>query len=170
MKGYREIKPEEIGDNLFKLIGLDWMLLTAGTPDSYNTMTANWGGCGVLWFRDVCWCVVRPQRYTYEYMEKSDTFTFSFFEEKYRSALQLCGTKSGRDIDKAEATGLTPVSGSTPGTTTFEEARLVIECRKIYFQDIDPRNFLDPSIAENYQGDDYHRMYLGEVLKCFVRE
>ena len=163
------IKPEEITDNTFKLIGTDWMLITAGPPEAHNTMTASWGGLGVIWNKNVCFCVIRPTRHTYGFIEKADNFTLSFFEDKYKSALTLCGTKSGRDIDKAKATGLTPVSGTLPGTTYFEEARLVIECRKIYYQDIDPKHFLDPKIDENYPEKDYHRMYIGEILECKIR-
>lgn len=167
---FRTIKPAEITDNTFKLIGTDWMLITAGTPDSYNTMTASWGGFGVIWNKNICWCVVRPQRYTYEFLEKSDSFTLSFFNEEYRSALSLCGAKSGREVDKAAVTGLTPISGQLAGTTEFSEARIVIECRKIYFQDIDPKNFLDPSIDGNYPQNDYHRMYIGEIVNCMVKQ
>jgi len=166
---FSSIAPQEIPDNVFRLIGSDWMLITAGPPDAYNTMTASWGGFGVLWDRNVCWCVIRPHRYTYQFMERAENFTLSFFEENYRSVLEFCGSRSGRDVDKAAATGLTPIPGSLPGTTCFAQARLIIECRKLYFQDLDPRNFLDPSIHDNYPQRDYHRMYLGEILNCLVR-
>jgi flavin reductase (DIM6/NTAB) family NADH-FMN oxidoreductase RutF len=162
------IRPEEIPDNVFKLVGQDWMLITAGPPEHHNTMTASWGGFGVLWGRNVCWCVIRPQRYTYEFMERSESFTLSFFDERYRAALDLCGTKSGRDVDKASAAGLTPAPGDLPATTFFEEARLVIACRKIYFQDVDPAHFLDPTIDRNYPSRDYHRMYVGEIASASV--
>ena len=166
---FQTISPLEITDNVFKLLDKDWMLITAGPPEAHNTMTASWGGLGVLWGRYVAWCVIRPQRYTYQFMERSDAFTLSFFETQYRPALDLCGTKSGRDINKAEAAGLTPVPGILPGTTHFEEARLVLACRKIYTHDIDPERFLDPSIDRNYPAKDYHRMYLGEVAEARIR-
>jgi flavin reductase (DIM6/NTAB) family NADH-FMN oxidoreductase RutF len=166
---FRNITPDQITDNTFKLIGSDWMLVTAGAPESYNTMTASWGGFGVLWNKNICWCVIRPHRYTYQFIEKADNFTLSFFDEKYRGALDLCGSKSGRDTDKAAATGLTPVMGMLPKTTAFAQARLIIECRKIYFQDIDPEHFLDPSIDRNYPQKDYHRMYVGEVINCLIK-
>jgi len=169
LDGFKEINPEQISENLLKLIGQDWTLITAGPTDSYNTMTASWGGFGILWSRNVCWCVIRPQRYTYEFMEREEHFTLSFFEEKYRDALNLCGTKSGRDIDKAAATGLIAIEGTLPATTTFAQACLVMECRKIYIQDVDPKNFLDPTIEKNYPIQDYHRMYLGEIVKCWSK-
>ena len=166
----KSIKPEDMPDNPFELIGPDWMLITAGPSDGYNTMTASWGGLGVLWNKKVCFCVIRPCRYTYEFIEKSDTFTLSFFDDRHRHALEICGTKSGRDIDKAAATGLTPIPGKLAGTTTFAEARMVLECRKIYYQDLDPTHFLDPAIEGNYPLKDYHRMYVGEIVNCMVRE
>lgn len=171
MKQFRQIQPTDIPDNIFKLIADDWMLVTAGTPEHFNTMTANWGGMGELWFRKVCFCFVRPSRYTYEFMENSDVFTLTFFGKEYRKALSICGSKSGRDTDKMAETGLTPIAGDTEGTTAFDEARIIVECRKIYFQDIDPKNFLSDSIAENYPGlTDLHRMYIGEILSCRIAE
>jgi len=166
---FKSISPEEITDNPFKLIGSDWMLITAGPPEAHNTMTGGWGGLGVMWSRKIAFCMIRPHRYTYEFMERAENFTLSFFEERYRDALQLCGTRSGRDIDKAAAAGLTPVAGTLPGTTYFAEARMVLECRKIYFHDIDPAHFVDPSINEHYPQHDYHRVYVGEIINCLLR-
>lgn len=169
MNDFKTIKPEDIKDNPFELVGGDWMLITAGSPDKYNTMTASWGGFGVIWKKNIAWCVIRPSRYTYEFIEKAGSFTLSFFGDEYRDALGICGTKSGRDIDKAAATGLTPIAGSTPGTTTFAQARMVIECKKLYYQDLQPEHFLDESIEDNYDKTDYHRMYIGEIVNCLSR-
>ena len=158
----------EITDNTFKLIADDWMLVTAGSTDSFNTMTASWGCFGELWHRKIAICFIRPNRYTYEFTEKNDIFTLSFFEEKYRSVLNLCGTKSGRDIDKMSGIGLTPVA-SEHDSVYFAEARLVLECRKIYIHDFDPKLFLDPSIEKEYPEKDYHRMYIGQIMKCLMK-
>lgn len=166
--GFSSVKPKELKDNTFKLIGTDWMLITAGTAESFNTMTASWGGLGILWGKNVCYIFVRPERYTYGFMEKSDQFTLTFFDEKYRDALNFCGTKSGRDVDKIASTGLTPISDKE-GIVYFNEARIVLQCRKLYFQDIDPKNFIDPSIAKNYINSGYHRMYIGEITDCFIK-
>jgi flavin reductase (DIM6/NTAB) family NADH-FMN oxidoreductase RutF len=161
---FKEVKPESLTDNPFTLIGKDWMLITAGIPGSFNTMTASWGGLGVLWERKVACCFVRPTRYTYEFMERSQNFTLSFFEERLRKILSFCGSHSGRDTDKIKGSGLTPVNDG--GYMYFSEARLVLFCRKIYFQDISPDCFLDPKIDEMYPQRDYHRMYVGEIEKC----
>ena len=163
------VDPYLVKDNVFKLIGSDWMLITAGPLAHYNTMTANWGGFGFIWRRKICWCVIRPQRYTYQFMESAPAFSLSFFSEQYRKALDLCGSKSGRDVDKAAATGLTPFE-TAPGIVSFTQARLILECQKIYFQDFDPQHFLDPEIHKSYPIQDYHRMYFGEVKRCLSKD
>ena len=166
---FREIKPYQIKDNVFKLIEQDWMLVTAGKPESFNTMTASWGGFGSLWSRLVCFAFIRPQRYTHRFMENADFFTLSFFEEQYRDVLTLCGTKSGRNVDKVAKTGLTPVFNDH-NAVYFLEARIVLLCRKIYAQDIAGAHFIDISVEQEiYPAKDYHRMYVGEIVHCFVK-
>ena len=168
MTGYTDINPYEMNESPFRLIGSDWMLITAGDKNSFNTMTASWGGLGVLWNKNVCFIFIRPNRYTYEFVEKFETFTLSFFNEDMKDALKICGSKSGRDIDKVSEAGITPVYTES-GSVSFQEARLIIECRKLYLQDINPEFFLDPEIDKNYPNKDYHRMYVGEVLSCQLK-
>ncbi|HOS38855.1 MAG TPA: flavin reductase [Spirochaetota bacterium] len=168
MPNFTAIEPSDLADNVFRLIGSEWMLITAGDRESFNTMTASWGGLGVLWHRPVSYIVVRPVRHTYRFLERGDAYTLSFFDARYKSVLQLCGSKSGRDIDKVKEAGISPRTTEL-GSVYFEEARLVLECRKIYFQDIDPRNFVDQSIGENYPDRDYHRMYVGQIVTCLKR-
>ncbi len=154
----------DISDNTFKLIAKDWMLVSAGELADFNTMTASWGAFGELWHKKICMCFVRPVRHTYQFMEKTDTFTLTFFDEQHREALKYCGHHSGREVDKMAYTGLTPAETDS-GAVYFEEARLVIECRKVYIHDLDPSKFLDPKIDEEYPNKDYHRMYIGEVVR-----
>lgn len=163
----KDIPPESVACSVFSLIGKEWMLITAGEKASFNTMTAAWGGLGVLWDRNICFCFIRPSRYTCAFMERSQSFTLSFFEEGYRDVLNYCGTKSGRDVDKVAHTGLTPVFDGS--AIYFAEARLVMICRKIYAQDLVPGNFLDDRIERYYSGKDYHRMYIGEVQRCLQK-
>lgn len=161
------IDPADIISNPFNLIGEDWMLVTAGEMGDFNTMTASWGALGVLWGRKVAFVVIRPHRYTFQFVERSDTFTLTFFCENYREALNICGTKSGRDGDKVAEAGLTPLP-SPSGSVYFAEACLVLECRKLYAQDFDPTLFVDKSIdAEVYPAKDYHRLYVGEIVGCW---
>jgi flavin reductase (DIM6/NTAB) family NADH-FMN oxidoreductase RutF len=169
---FKLIKPEEILDNTFKLINEDWMLITAGhikSSETFNTMTASWGGLGILWRKKVAFSFVRPTRHTYKFMEKSDSYTLSFFDEKYRKALTICGSLSGKDLDKVSKAGLTPLE-MPQDSVTFNEARMVLVCRKLYFQDLDPHHFLDPSIDENYPKKDYHRMYIGEITSAYIKQ
>lgn len=165
---FNKISPEEMQDNVFSTIGRDWMLLTAGTPDDCNTMTVSWGAMGVLWNKPVAIAYVRPQRYTYAFMENSETFSLSVLPEQYRAALQLCGTKSGRDMDKLAAAGLTVYDAE--GVPAVEQARLILVCRKLYVQDMQPEQFADTSLLSHYKAKDYHRQYVGEVVAVLKAE
>lgn len=165
---FKKIDIKELDKNTVSLFDDSWALLTAGNGESYNTMTVSWGMMGELWNKDVCTAFVRPQRYTYEFMEKNDTFTLSFFSEEYRNALTLCGRKSGRDIDKAGETGLVPME--CEGGVTFEQAEIVISCRKLYVQDMKEENFLDKSIVEKCYNGDFHRIYVGEITQVLVKD
>jgi len=150
------VKPGAVRDNPFVAIG-GGMLIAAGSLRRYNMMTASWGAWGVLWHRPVCFCFIRPHRYTFTFMEEADHFSLSFFDKRYKKVLDFCGSRSGRDVDKMKKAGLTPVSGGK-GVVYFSEARLVIVARKI-----------DLRIEDNYPKKDYHRMYVGEVVRCLTR-
>lgn len=162
----KERETGELSLNPFLEIGKEWMLVTGGTPSSWNTMTASWGGMGHLWNRNVCFVFVRRTRYTWEFMERSERFSVSFFDPAWKEALALCGSKSGREVDKAKATGLEPVS-LPGGAVAFSQARLVFECRKLYAGEISPGGFLDDSIHTHYPDRDWHMMYVGEVERVF---
>jgi len=142
-----------------------WFLLTAGSlePRDFNTMTVSWGAFGWLWHRPLAVVVVRPTRHTYGFMERFEDFTLSLFPEDYEAALLLCGQASGRDTDKVAEAELTPEPARAVRSPTFAEAELVLECRKAYFDDLEPRHFLDPRIHGEYH-DDHHRVYFGEVV------
>ncbi len=166
--GFKQVDVAELELNPFKAIGRQWMLVTAGDEASHNTMTASWGGLGVLWGLNVATAYVRPQRYTKQFVDEAERFTLSFFDEGYRPALQLLGTVSGRDGDKIAQAGLTPCYFD--GTTAFEEAGLVLVCRKLYAADIAPECFVDKAVdARIYPTHDYHTMYVGEVERALVR-
>jgi flavin reductase (DIM6/NTAB) family NADH-FMN oxidoreductase RutF len=140
------------------------ILLTSGTIDDFNTMTIGWGFYGTIWRKDVFVCFVRPSRYTYEFMEKSDLFTISFYLPAYREEISFLGSHSGRDIDKVKKVGFTPIS--IGGSVSFEEAVKTHVCRKIYVQDLD-FNALPDEVKEIYyqNPNDTHRMYIGEILE-----
>ena len=127
----------------------------------------------MLWRKNVAFFFVRPSRNTFGFVNSSSLITLSFFDEAHRGALKLCGEKSGRDIDKASAAGITPLffsGGAASGAVSFKEAKDIIVLKKIYSQDLDPKLFLDvESIEECYHGKDYHRLYIGEIVGYFCK-
>lgn len=171
MNGYRTIKPEELEGNVFKMIGDDWMLVTASDRDGgYNTMTASWGGMGILWGEPVAFVFVRPQRYTHEFTESGDRVTLSFFGGECKRELTYCGTKSGRDRDKIADTGLTPAA-TDEGAVGFEQAKVILSCRKLYSDRVREAGFHDEAVrASAYPGRDYHTVYVYKVERVYVKE
>ncbi len=167
---FRKVELSALKIDPFTKIGKEWMLLTGGTMDSFNTMTASWGQLGVLWNRNVLTCYIRPNRYTYGFIEDVETFTASFYGEQYRKALSFCGSHSGRDCDKVSETGLTPADFG--GSVAFEEADLVLVCRKLYSYDLTESGFLtdDGIPAQFFASDPYHRAYISEIVGVYVKE
>lgn len=166
---FKEIDIKELQFSPFEKIGKEWMLITAGNEGSFNTMTASWGGLGVLWNKNVAFTFIRPSRYTFEFCEKEEYFTLTFFSEEYRKALSFCGTKSGRDYDKCKETGLTPRFDEK--APYFEEASLVVVCKKLYAQDMDKACICDDVVTTNYgENEPMHKMYVGEIVKAYVKE
>jgi flavin reductase (DIM6/NTAB) family NADH-FMN oxidoreductase RutF len=142
-----------------------WFALSSGDFASgrFNTMTVAWGSFGTMWQWPFAQVVVRPTRYTYEFMEKYPTFTLCAFDLDHQAALEFLGSRSGRDGDKVAESGLTPVASSRVAAPSFAEAELIIECVKIYWDDVDPSHFLDPEIENRYPLRDYHRSYFGRI-------
>jgi len=161
-----DIPPEELLVPAVHVWHRQWLLLAAGDlgKGEYNVMTVGWGGFGVMWNKPLAMIVVRPTRYTIRFTDAFDSFTLCAFPEEHRRSLSYCGSHSGRDGDKVKASGLTPVPSRTVAAPGFDEAELIIECRKIYGDDLDPSRFLDPSIESHYPRKDYHRMYFGEIV------
>ena len=148
-------------DSAFTCFDRDWALVTAGTPDGFNTMTISWGGMGTIWSMPVVTVYVKPIRYTHEFLERFDFFTVSFYPEKYRKDLEILGSKSGRDGDKVALTSLTPVPFGE--SVTFAEAEQSILCRKIYRQDLDINAIPKEKIQKYYLTEAPHTMYIGKV-------
>lgn len=159
---FKEIAPAKIKENAIEMIRDEWMLISVGDQNEHNMMTASWGFIGEMWGKDCAIAAIRPTRHTYTLIEKADTFALCFMGDN-REVHGVCGSKSGRDIDKVSETGLTPIFDND--TMYFEEARMVIICKKIYADDLKPDNFIDKSNAEKWYNDDYHRLYFGEILK-----
>lgn len=166
-KCFKKISASELTENQVKLWDKDWLLITAGDLKQHNMMTASWGGMGYLWNKPVVFIFIRPSRLTYQFTEKYEYFTLTAYDEQHRDALKLCGSKSGRDCNKTFETGLTPFQ-SPEGSVYFEEAKLQIECKKIYFQDINNHHFILPELESHYADKQYHRMYIGEITEILI--
>ncbi len=165
---FRSVDPKSLKDNVFSLIGDKWMLVTAGSGEQCNTMTASWGGLGILWNMPVATCYIRPQRYTKEFLDREEYFTLTFFGEEWRKQLALCGSKSGRDVDKVKECGFT-VKTADCGAPYFEEAELVLICRKRFAQDMDPASIPEDVKEQNYPAQDYHTIYIGEIIEVLQK-
>ena len=162
---FKEISPKEIQGNLIKMIADEWMLITSGNQEKYNMMTASWGFAGEIWGNDSVVALIRPQRYTMEFVENSDYFTLSFYGDE-KAIHKVCGSKSGRDVDKTALTGLTPVFSDN--TVYFDEARLVLICKKQYVGKLEAENFIDKEPLKWYN-DDFHYMIIGKIEKVLVK-
>ena len=177
--GFKTIAIEELNINPMIMIGSKWWLVTAGNEkNGFNTMTASWGHLGAIWGREevkdqlglpTAIVYLRPQRYTKEYMDREELFSLSVFEHEFRKELLHIGTHSGRDGNKVKDAGLTPVFGE--GTTYFDEAKIVFICKKIYHAPLIEEGFVDRNLVKhNYDGNDFHHFYIGEIIKILVNE
>jgi len=166
---FYEIKPEEIKKNPFQLIGKDWMLITAEKDGKVNTMTASWGGFGVMWNKNVAYIVIRPQRYTKEFVDQSHSFSLTFFDKGFEKQLSYLGTASGRDEDKILKSNLSiDHFGETP---YFSNGNLVIICNKLYAQEYKSECFIDPTLdKKSYPDQDHHTLYIAEITQVLVKE
>lgn len=164
---FQKIDPKTLDLNVFSAIGDRWMLITAGTKARCNTMTASWGGLGILWNVPMATVYIRPQRYTKEFVDGSEYFTLTFFPDAYRKELGVCGSKSGRHMDKAAECGFT-VAESACGAPYFEQAELVLVCRKRMAMPMDPDAIPDEVKAHHYDND-YHHIYWGEIVEVLQK-
>ncbi|UCF96120.1 MAG: flavin reductase [Spirochaetaceae bacterium] len=164
-----EIAPSQLRLPVYRSWCDEGFLLTCGDHSTgrFNTMTAGWGSVGCMWKRPMAMVVVRPQRYTRKFMEEYPDFTICHFPPEHSEALVYCGSHSGRDVNKIVECGLTPIASKTIGSPAFDEADLIMECGKMYFDDLEPQHFLAEFIEENYPNKDYHRLYFGEIKAAF---
>lgn len=172
-KQFKEIAPEAIDESIFKLVGKDYTVITAGKIPHHNAMTASYGGVGILFEKPVTWCFLQAGRFTLEGIRREKTYTFSYFPEQYRDDVIFFGTRSGRDTNKMKESKLTPVA--TPsGETAYAEAKLVIECRVIEETSVKPDDFLVKAnrdfVEDGYQkSGDYHKIVFGEITRVWKK-
>ena len=163
---FTKIDIAEQSFNPFEKIGKQWLLISAGTEEKWNTMTASWGAVGIIWGKPSATCYIRHSRFTKEFVDNNEYFTITFLQDGHRDALNLLGSKSGRDMDKMHESGLTPAF--VDGQPTFAEAELVLVCRKRCKSEIAPEDILQQETLDKWYGDkDFHTMYIGEIVAAY---
>lgn len=168
MHTFQQYELSQIDFNPYTLIGHDWMLVSAGTEEKANSMTASWGGLGVLWGVNAATIYIRQSRYTKEFIDREKYFTLSFLPGNYRNALSYMGKASGRDEDKMEKTGLH--YDFKHGIPYIDEANQILICKKMAAVPITDEHFTIPGIKTKWYGDnDMHTMYIGEIVGAFAR-
>lgn len=168
MSQFKTLQASNLTGNPFEMIGKQWMLVTAKNGEKVNTMTASWGGLGIMWGKNVAFVVIRPQRYTKEFIDYSNTLSLSFFDNDYKKILSYMGSVSGRDENKIAKSGLTVLEDNS--TPYFQEAETVLICKKIFSQDWKKESFLENQLLDNfYPGEDYHTLYIVEIEKILQK-
>ena len=153
---------------IFSQFDKKWALLTAGELDNFNTMTVSWGGLGTIWNKSVATVYVRLSRYTHEFMDNNDYFTVSFYPDDKKKTLAILGSKSGREMDKINGSGLTPVKAGE--SVSFKEAEITLVCRKLFRQRVELSNIPEEIVKACYGSGDPHDMYIGEVVDIIRKE
>ena len=171
---FKTISPEEFSGNVFNLVGKDFTVITAGDETLYNSMTAGWGGLGILFNKPTTWCFLRANRYTLELIQQEQKYTMSYFPDEYKDQVLFLGSKSGKDTDKMKETTLTHVQ--TPsGSISFKEAKIIIECKLIEISTVTPEDYYTEE-GKNFISDaykevgDYHKLVFGEITNIWVNK
>lgn len=170
---FKQISPEDIHDNVFTLVGKDFFVITAGRKDHYNSMIGSGGGFGMLFKKPTTWCLLRADRYTLEMIEKEQAYTLSYFPSEYKEQMLFLGSKSGRNNEKMKEVELTSIQ--TPsGNISFEEARLIFECRLTQLTTPNLDDFYTQEakeyLKEAYkEASDFRRYLFGEITHVWGR-
>jgi flavin reductase (DIM6/NTAB) family NADH-FMN oxidoreductase RutF len=171
---FKQISPEEISDNVFKLVGKVFPVITAGKENHYNSMTCSGGGLGMLFMKPTTWCILRADRYTLKLIQKEQTYTMSYFPNEYKKQILFLGSKSGKDSEKMKEVELTSVQ--TPlGDMSFKQARLIIECKLTALTTANPNDYCTQeakdSIIEAYkEAYVYRKFVFGEITHVWVKK
>lgn len=171
---YEAIAPQEIEKNILTLVGEDFTVITAGKIPNHNSMTASFGGMGILFGKPTTWCFLRASRYTLEIIKKEKTYTMSYFPDEYKEDVVFFGTKSGRGSDKMKESKLTPIV--TPnGGVSYAEADLIIECSLVAVNTVSPDDYLTDEgrdfVVEGFNdAGDYHKLVFGEITRVWRRK
>lgn len=178
MNGYKEIKFQDLKENIYTMTAKNWLALTAGNENGFNSMTVSWAQFGSLWSDGkesgfngipVATVYVRDSRYTKKFLDENDRFTLSSFGNEKHEELLYSGSHSGRNEDKFAECGFEPLF--IDGATAICGARIIFVCRKLYVSRIEENGFCDKNVLEkSYPKRDFHQVYVGEIEKIYVKE
>lgn len=168
MHSFQDVTPDYMECNPFEKIGKEWMLVTAGDEEKANTMTASWGGMGVMWGKNVVYVVIRQSRYTKEFIDKQGSFSLSFLGEKHRNMLKYLGSISGRTEDKIKEANVE--LNYHKGVPFIDQGNLALICKVMSATQIKPEEFVAEGIEEQWYADkDYHTLYIAEITDILAR-
>ena len=171
---FEQIPPEKIGDNVFTLVGKDFYAITAGKEEHYNSMIGSGGGLGMLFKKSTVWILLRADRYTLELIQKEQAYTISYFPDECREQMLFLGSKSGKNGEKMKEVELTSLQ--TPsGNMSFEEARLIIECKLTQVTTPSPYDFYAQEAKDYISGaykdaNDYRKYVFGEITHIWIKK
>ncbi len=169
-KSFQKIDIKKLADNPVSLFADNWFVVSAGDSTAFNPMTISWGALGHVWGEPAVTIYIRNSRHTYPFIDNGKYFVLNAFDEEYRDKVKFIGSNSGRDLDKVKETGLTP-KFTENGNPYFDEARLVIECEKIYFDDIVPAQlFEEGQKMYSADSDETHRMFIGRIINVWEKK
>lgn len=167
---YREVKFTEFSKELLEQLQKG-AFLTVKSGDRVNTMTIAWGALGYMWNKPVFTAMVRYSRYTHELMEGAEDYTVSFpLYGQLKKALGLCGTKSGKEVNKFVECGLTLRDGERTKTPVIDGCNLHLECKIVFKQPMNESMLAQEIKERSYPQGDYHVLYYGEIIRSYIGE
>jgi flavin reductase (DIM6/NTAB) family NADH-FMN oxidoreductase RutF len=145
-------------------------LLLVGTKRTgeSNVMTIGWGTVGNIWGEPMFVVLVRPSRFTYEFIEDSKEFTVNVPTPEMTRWVAVCGSKSGRDLDKFGEYAVATSPGLHVQTATIDDCPMVYECRVMHWNDVIPAHLASEAEWSFYRGQDYHRVYFAKILGAYA--
>lgn len=161
------IDPRDLNLQPFTTFDPEGVLLVSGMNlADANVMTISWGMFGIMWGKPVMMVMVRPTRHTWQFITQAPDFTVNWMDTAWTDAIRLCGSASGRDMNKFTATGLTPAPGRVIQSPIIAESALALECRLLYRHDLTPDQFIEPALEQMYPAKDYHGLFFGEIVSA----
>lgn len=156
-------------DKGMKYISKQGGFLTSKADDQVNTTTISWATIGYMWGKPVLIVMVRKSRYIHEIMNKAKSFTLSVpTNSEKKKALGICGSKSGKNVDKYQLAGITLIDSESVDSPRIADCGVYFECKTIYSHEFDPMRMKGDSQDPWYQNEDFHTAYYGEIVNYYI--